>query len=171
MDLAGLLDPYASLLTEKISVFATKPGPITSRDGLILLPRYDFQTVQSLDRVVVPGGETNSSQQQAIAAWNGLHPDRQAEAIQRTVGHGETAYEATVQDLARRYNRTVAAAMAAILFVPDTTLPADASLSIEPLAMPLLLGLLGVGLVFALSRIRFRRHMPVRSSTVATSQA
>jgi transcriptional regulator GlxA family with amidase domain len=45
MDLAGLLDPYTSLLTAKISVFATKQGPITSRDGLIFLPRYDLQTV------------------------------------------------------------------------------------------------------------------------------
>ncbi|HEV2173605.1 MAG TPA: hypothetical protein VGR71_08560, partial [Nitrospira sp.] len=119
-----------------------------------------------LDRVVVPGGEMNSSQQQAIAAWNRLHPDRQAEAIQRNVGQGETAYEATFQDLARRYNGTVAAAIADILFVPDATLPPDANWPIEPLAMPLLLGLLGIGLVFALSRIRFRRHAPVRSSTL-----
>jgi transcriptional regulator GlxA family with amidase domain len=169
MGLAGLLDPYTSSLVAKASVFATKPGPITSRDGLILLPRYDLQTVPALDRVVIPGGEMNSSQHQALAAWNSLHPDRQAEAIERNVGHGETAYEATIQDLARRYNGMVAAAMAAILFVPDATLPPDANLPIEPLAMPLLLGLLGVGLVFALSRLRFRRHTPVRSSTVAGS--
>jgi hypothetical protein len=110
-----------------------------------------------------------NSQHQALVAWNTRHPDRQAEAIQRNVGHGVTAYEATLQDLARRYNGTVASAIADILFVPDATLPPDANWPIEPLAMPLLLGLLGIGLVFALSRIRFRRHTPVRSSTVAGS--
>jgi transcriptional regulator GlxA family with amidase domain len=169
MDLAGLLDPYTSSLVAKASVFATKRAPITARDGLILLPRYDLQTVPALDRVVLPGGEPNSSQQQAVTAWNSLHPGRQAEAIQRTVGQGETAYDATIQDMARRYNGTVASATADILFVPDAKLPADARLPIEPLAMPLLLGLLGIGLVFAISRIRFRRHTPVRSSSVAGS--
>jgi hypothetical protein len=169
MDLAGLLDPYTSSLEAKASVFATKPGPVTSRDGLILIPRYDLQSVPSLDRVVLPGGEMTNSQHQALVAWNTRHPDRQAEAIQRNVGHGVTAYEATLQDLARRYNGTVASAIADILFVPDATLPPDANWPIEPLAMPLLLGLLGIGLVFALSRIRFRRHTPVRSSTVAGS--
>jgi AraC family transcriptional activator FtrA len=169
MDLAGLLDPYTSSLTAKASIFATKQGPITSRDGLILIPRYDFQTVPSLDRVVVPGGDMNRSQQQAIAAWNSLHPDRQAETIHRSVGQGETAYDATIQDLARRHNGTVAAAIADTLFVPDATLPADANLPVEPLVTLLLLGLLGIGLVFALSRLLFRRHTPVRSSTVAGS--
>jgi transcriptional regulator GlxA family with amidase domain len=171
MDLAGLLDPYTSSLTAKAYVFATKQAPITSRDGLILIPRYDVQSIPALDRVVLPGGETNSSQQQALAAWNSLHPNRQAETIHRNVGHGETAYEATIQDMARRYNGTVASATADILFVPDAALPPDANLPIEPLAMPLLLGLLGIGLVFALSRIRFRRHTPARSSTVAASHA
>jgi AraC family transcriptional activator FtrA len=171
MDLAGLLDPYTSSLMAKISVFATRPGLITSRDGLILLPRYDAQTVPALDRVVLPGGDTNSSQQQAIATWNSLHPDRQAEAIHRNVGQGETAYEATIKDMAQHYNGPLAAGIATILFVPDAALPADARLPIEPLATPLLLGLLGIGLVFALSRLLFRRHRPVQSSTVAASHA
>ncbi len=171
LDLAGLLDPYTSSLTAKAYVFAPKRAPITSRDGLILIPRYDLQTVPSLDRVVLPGGETNSSQHQALAVWNSSHPDRQAESIQRNVGHGETAFEATIQDLARHYNGPLASATADILFVPDAKLPADARLPIEPLAMPLLLGLIGIGLVFALSRLRFRRHTPVRSSTVAASHA
>jgi AraC family transcriptional regulator, transcriptional activator FtrA len=169
MDLAGLLDPYMSSLVAKASVFAPKQGPITSRDGLILLPRYDFQTVPSLDRVVVPGGEMNSSQQQAIAAWNRLHPDRQAEAIHRNVGQGETAYDATLQDLAHHYNARVASAIAAVLFFPAETTSPDASFPIESLGAPLLLGLLGIGLVFALSRLLSRRHTPVRSGTVAAS--
>jgi hypothetical protein len=108
----------------------------------------------------------NNSQHQALAAWNTLHPDRQAEAIHRNVGQGETAYEATLQDLARRYSGTVAAAIADTLFVPHATLPADATWPIEPLVTPLLLGLLGIGLVFALSRLLVRRHTPVRKEPV-----
>src|SRR5438045_8499064 len=100
----------------------------------------------------------NSAQQQAVAAWNRRHPDRQAEAIHRNVGQGETAYDATLQDLAHHYNGRVASAIATVLFFPAETTSPDASFSIESLATPLLLGLLGVGLVFALSRIRFRRH-------------
>jgi len=166
MDLAGLLDPYTSSFAAKAYVFATKQGPITSRDGLILIPRYNFNTVNSLDRVVVPGGDMTSSQLQSVAAWNKLHPDRQAEAIDRNVGQGETAYDATIQDLARTHNAMAASAIAQILFVPSMQLPPDANLPVEPIATPLLLGLLGIGLVFAISRIRFRRHTPVRSSTL-----
>src|SRR5215510_13912346 len=111
MALAGLLDPYTSSLVAEARLLAPVRAPIRSRGGLVLLPRDDFSTVPALDRVVVPAGDATAARQQAVAAWEGLHPDRPVQEIHRDVGHGQSAYEATLQDLGRRRNGMVAAGM------------------------------------------------------------
>jgi AraC family transcriptional activator FtrA len=168
--LAGLLDPYTSSLAATAEVFAPQRAPIVSRDGLALLPRYDFRTVPALDRVVVPAGDATAARQEAGAAWERVRPDRPAEDIHRNVGHGESGYDATLQDLARYHNGMVAAAMAPILFDPTDQLAlTGAAWPIEPIAAHLLLGLLGVGAVVLLGRIRPRRRAPVPSYALSRS--
>ena len=166
MALAALLDPYTASFAAKPRLFAPQRAPIVSRDGLVLLPRYDFSTVPVLDRVVMPGGDATAARQQAIAAWERLRPERPVQDIHRTVGQGKSAYEATLQDLARSHNGMIALPIANALFVPTDSLGlTDARWPIEPIGAHLALGFLGVGLVFALRfalrRVPRRRRAPV----------
>jgi putative intracellular protease/amidase len=169
--LAALLDPYTASLAAKPQLFALSRAPIVSRDGLVFLPRYDFSTVPTLDRVVVPGGDPTTARQQAIAAWNQLRPDRLVQEIHRDVGPGESAYEASLQDLGRHHNGMIVVPVADSLNVPTNSLQlTDAAWPIEPIGAHLLLGLLGVGLVLLISRVPLRRRTaPARSYALAGS--
>ncbi len=170
--LAGLLDPYGSSLAATADVIAPTRAPIRSRDGLIFIPRQDFHTVSAVDRVVLPAGDVTDSRQQTIAAWQRLRPDRPVEYIHRNVGRGESAYDATLQDLAQSRNALVAVGVAHILFYPVEQLQfTNARLPIEPIATPLMLGLLGVGLVVAFDRVSKRRRTQARSRTQVRSDA
>jgi transcriptional regulator GlxA family with amidase domain len=74
--LAAVLDTYTVSMTAKTLVFAPERAPIVARDGLVLVPRYDFASMPALGRVVVPAGNPTAARQQAIAAWNQLRADR-----------------------------------------------------------------------------------------------
>jgi transcriptional regulator GlxA family with amidase domain len=166
--LAALLDPYYSSYAARTYVIAPQRAPIVSRGGLVLLPRYDFATAPTLDRVVVTAGDPTAAREQAIAAWQQLQPDRPVQDIHREVGHGVSAYEATLRDLGRTHNGMAAAGVAQILFVPTDTLNlGDAAWPIEPLGLQLLLGLLGVGLVLLITRIHLRRRAPAPTYALA----
>jgi transcriptional regulator GlxA family with amidase domain len=160
--LAASLDAPTASLAANAKLFAPERAPIRSRDGLVLLPRYDFSSVPALDRVIVPGGEPTDARQQAIATWNQLHPDRPVDEIHRDVGPGGSAFDLTVRDLARRHNGMVAAAIAEANYIPTGQL-SDATWPIESIAAPLLLGLLGVGLVLVVGRVQLRHPAPARS--------
>jgi transcriptional regulator GlxA family with amidase domain len=170
--LAASLDAYTASLAANAKLFAPERAPIRSRDGLVLLPRYDFSSIPAVDRVIVPGGEPTAARQQAIATWNQLHPDRSVEEIHRDVGPGGSAFDLTVRDLARRHNGMVAAAIAEANYISTSTSQlSGATWPIEPIAAPLLLGLLGVGLVLSIGRVRLRRPTFDRSYALSRSQA
>jgi transcriptional regulator GlxA family with amidase domain len=168
--LAASLDAPTASLAATAKLFAPERAPIVSRDGLVLLPRYDYGRVPALDRVVVPGGDATSARQQAIATWNQLHPDRPVDEIHRDVGPGGSAFDLTIRDLARRHNGMVAAAIAEANYIPTGPL-SDAAWPIEPIAAPLLLGLLGVGLVLAVGQVQLRRPASARSYALSHGQA
>jgi AraC family transcriptional regulator, transcriptional activator FtrA len=110
MALAGLLDPYTSSMVARADVFAPERRPVTSRNGLVFVPRFDLTTVPSLDRVVLPGGDATGSMQQVVNAWSSAHPGHPVEEIHRDVGAGGSAYDLTLLDIARRQNAVAAAA-------------------------------------------------------------
>ena len=74
------------------------------------MPRYDFSSVPSLDRVLVPAGADRDAKTRVIAAWSADTTHRTAEDIFQNVGKGETAYEATIEDLAQTQGATLARA-------------------------------------------------------------
>jgi hypothetical protein len=74
-------------------------GPNTTILGI--LPRYEFSTVPALDRVLPTAGENNAAKQQVLAAWSAIQPRQPVEDIYQNVGSGETAYDASLRDLAR----------------------------------------------------------------------
>jgi putative intracellular protease/amidase len=156
MGQSGIVDAYT--LVARPFAIAPERRIIRSRDGFLFLPRYDLTTVPGLDRVVVPAGENDAAKQQVIAAWSALHPGRPVEDIYHNVGFGETAYDASIRDLAHTYGATLARGSADALFY--TANPQDftnASWPVNEVVAGLALMLLGAGIVFAASHIRIPR--------------
>ncbi len=114
--LAGLIDIYTASYMADARVFAAERSAVTSRNGLAFIPRADIRTVGSLDRVVLPGGETNSSRDKSIAAWKARDAAAPVEAIHDGVGSGESAYDATIRDVARRHDAVTARAVSDTIF-------------------------------------------------------
>jgi transcriptional regulator GlxA family with amidase domain len=159
LGLSGLVDPYVSSASARPFVLASERRIVRSRDGFQFLPRYDFSTVPTLDRVLVPAGENMTAKQQAIAAWSAVQPERRAEDIYQNVGSGETAYDASLRDLARTHNAGVARAVGAGLFY--TAAPQDFSDAAWPVSgalAVLALSLLGAAAVFAATHLKRPRQ-------------
>jgi len=153
---SGLIDPYA--LTARPFSVAPARRIVQSHDGFLFLPRYDFTTVPALDRVLLPAGDNDAAKQQAVAAWSAFQPGRPAEDIYHNVGFGETAYDASVRDLAHTHNGILARAIADGLFY--TANPQDFSNASWPVVetiAQLVLMLLGAALVFAATHVKFPR--------------
>jgi hypothetical protein len=81
------------------------------------------------------------------------------EDIFQNVGNGETAYEATFEDLARTQGGSFARADASILFyVMDPTRLQRADWTIQDVLTPLLLSLLGAAAVYGATHLRVSRR-------------
>lgn len=164
LGLAATLDPYASSLSSRPFVIAPERRVVRSQDGFGFVPRYDFNSAPTQDRMLVPAGSNVDGRAQVVAAWSGIRPERAAEEIYRNVGRGETAYDATFKDLARGQNRAVALADAEILFyaLDPSELPENGLVPAQ-LVTPVLLSLLGAVGVFGASRLPTLRRAPQRA--------
>jgi hypothetical protein len=118
LGLSGIVDPLLGSVSVRTYGVAPAQRIIRTRNGLDLLPRYTFESVPSLDRVVLPAGENDLAKHEAEAAWSALDPERPALDLYRTVGHGESAYDVSFRDLAQTRNRLLAQHMADVLFYP-----------------------------------------------------
>lgn len=114
--------------------------------------------------MLVPVGENNAAKQQVISAWSAIQPGRPAEDPYTNVGSGETAYDATLRDLAHTRNGVHARAIADDLFY--TANPQDfsnASLPVSEVLADLALMLLGAGIVFAATHVKFPRRARLKT--------
>jgi hypothetical protein len=161
--LAGLLDPTFGALSGRSYVMAPERGVVHSRNGFQLVPRYDFRAAPALDRVLVPAGPPSDARRQVVAAWAADRAHRPVEDLFQGVGHGESAYQATFEDLARTQNRSLARADADLLFyaVDQTRLP-GADRPPRDVLIPLLLSLLGAAVVYGATHLRIPRLARVR---------
>jgi putative intracellular protease/amidase len=162
---SGLVDPYFGSESATTLFMAPERRIVRSRDGFQFVPRYDFSSAPAPDRVLVPAGDNATAKLQVIAAWTATQPYRPAEDLYRNVGSGESAYDASLRDLAVRHNGTLARAVADSLFynAPDE----DFSGASWPLGE--LLGLAGLmllaaGVVFAASHLKLRRRAQLQPS-------
>ena len=62
--------------------------------------------------MLVPADENDAAKQQVMTAWSAHRPGQPAEDIYQNVGFGETAYDATMRDLAHTHNGILARATA-----------------------------------------------------------
>jgi hypothetical protein len=157
--LAGLLDPHFGALTSRPFVMAPERTVVRSAFGFQFVPRYDFGTVPALDRVLVPAGPDSNAKRRVVAAWSSGPAGPPVEDIFQNVGNGETAYEATFEDLARTQGGTLARADASILFyVIDPARLQGADWSVQDVLTPVLLGLLGAALVSGATHLKIARR-------------
>jgi putative intracellular protease/amidase len=162
--LAGLLDPTTGSLNFRSFVMAPERTVVRSLNGFQFVPRDDFSTVPTLDRVLVPAGANSDAKRQVVAAWSSNQSRRPVDDIFQNVGKGETAYEATFEDLARTQGSSFARADASLLFyVIDATRLTGADSSVQDVLAPLLLSLLGAAAVYGATHLKFSR--PRRDST------
>jgi putative intracellular protease/amidase len=123
--LAGIIDPYVASGTARPFAMAVERGIVRSRDGFLFLPRYDGQTVPALDRVLVAAD----------------------------VVSGQSAYDASLRDLAVRQSGVVARATASGVFFAAN--PQDfigAAWPVSEIVTYLTLSACGAALVFGLRR-------------------
>ena len=163
LGLSGLVDPYVSSATARPFVMAPERRIVRSLNGFQFLPRYDVSTVPTLDRVLVPAGENPAAKQQAVAAWSAVQPTRPVEDIYHNVGSGQTAYDASLRDLARTRNARVARAVTDGLFY--TAAPQDFSDAAWPPSgalAALALSLLGAATVFTATHLKRPRPTPLQ---------
>jgi hypothetical protein len=157
--LAGLLDPNFGSLNSRPFVMAPERNIVRSANGFQFVPRYDFGTVPQLDRVLVPAGPESDAKRQVVAAWSADQAHRPVEDIFQSVRNGETAYEATFEDLARAQGGSFARADASILFyVMDPTRLQGADWTVQDVLTPLLLSLLGAAAVYGATHLRVSRR-------------
>jgi transcriptional regulator GlxA family with amidase domain len=166
LGLSGIIDPLLGSVSTRTYGMSAEHRIIRTGNGLDLLPRYSFESVPSLDRVILAPGDNDLARHEAEAAWSAIQPGRPAVDLYGSVGHGESAYDVSFRDLAQTRNGFLAQHMANVLFYP-----ADVAVQEPSAAWPLrevlaLIGamLVGAGLVFVATHLRpahRRRLQPI----------
>jgi transcriptional regulator GlxA family with amidase domain len=163
--LAAIIDLYSSPYLARVQLTAAQRGAIHSRNGLVFLPRTDFPSLARVDRAVLPGGDTTEGRYQARATWTAAHPDVLLDEMHRGVGRGESAYDATLRDMARTHNSVIATAMGmAMFYAAEGTDLSSPGIPVAPVLTPIglaMLGLAGAILIGRMARPGERRvHWP-----------
>jgi hypothetical protein len=167
LGLAGIVDPVLGSFSARTYGMAAEHRVIRTLNGLDLLPRYSFDSVPSLDRVVLAPGDSELARQEADVAWTARQPGLSPLDPYRTVGHGESAYDVSFRDLAQTRNRFLAQHMANVLFYP-----ADVAVQVPGAAWPIhealaLIGAMvaGAALVFGATHVQPGRRTRLQAIT------
>jgi hypothetical protein len=160
LGLSGIVDPLLGSVSARTYGMSPELRIIRTHNGLDLLPRYSFDSVPALDRVVLAPGENDVAKHDAEAAWSAIQPGHAAVDLYRTVGHGESAYDVSFRDLAQTRNRFLAQHMANVQFYPAdmaAQVPGAAWPIREALALTASM-LAGAALVFGATHVKLPRR-------------
>jgi transcriptional regulator GlxA family with amidase domain len=162
--LAGLLDPELGSTSSNAFVMAPERRIMRGANGFLFVPRFTFNSVPALHRVLIPLGENNAARQQVVAAWSADQGRPAVEDIYQQVGPGESVYDATLQDLARTRYGALAQTVASSLFYPvDPAQFAGAAWPVREILAVAALMLLGAGTVFGATHLRLPRRARLRA--------
>lgn len=168
LGLSGIVDPLEGSLAARTLFVAPERNVIRSANGFLFVPRYSFDTLPPVDRVVVAPGvgpgvsENIFAKQQVMAAWSTHQPQRPAEDIYQNVGSGEMAYDVSFADIARTRNGSLARSVATMLLYAGASQVDDTSRPISEVFTALTLSLMGAGLVYVASHRSTRRRAGVQ---------
>jgi hypothetical protein len=166
---SGIVDPLEGAFSARMFFMAPQRGIVHSRNGFLFVPRYDFSTVPPLDRVLEAAGENNAAKQQVLMAWSASQPGLSGEDIFQNVGSGETAYDASLRDLARTRSGILARLTTDTRFyaaVPQDF--SDASWAPSEVLAAGALMLLGAAAVFGASHLSLPRRAQLQPTAEPT---
>ena len=157
--LAGLIDPEHASMNLYTFAIAAERSVVHSRNNFLFVPRYDFSSAPHLDRVLVPAGPDSGTRRQVVAAWSADTSHRLVEDIFQNVPAGETAYEATFEDLAKTQGATFGRSAASLWFyVMDPNRLQGSDWTLLDVLTPLLIALLGATLVYGITHLNLSRR-------------
>jgi transcriptional regulator GlxA family with amidase domain len=164
LGVSGIVDPFEGSFARTYFMSAQR-GVVRSRDGFLFVPRYDIATVPALDRVVVAASENAAAKQQVLAEWSASKTRPTVEDIFQNVGSGETAYDASLRDIARTRSSIQAHLMGDTLFYTASTRDfSDANVIPNEVLAIIILGVAGAAAVFVALHSRVRRGVRLQTA-------
>jgi transcriptional regulator GlxA family with amidase domain len=159
LELASVVELYSAAVASTVTI-AEARRPIETAHGLHVVPRHTPSSAPQLDRLLIPGTPEQAFMT-AMTRWTSQRqlPLATPHADLMTTG-AHYSFDAINLDLAERENQIIAQATAASLEYPIEHLQLPGrSWPYSLMLRPLLLGLLGVGLLFAVEKaVKVRRE-------------
>ena len=159
IDLTSIFDTYtASVRTITRSIAPTRDW-ITTKHGLRVLPRYDYQTAPAFARLLVPGQDARQLAQADVAAWTAQHNNVPIDFLHADLP-GHFAFDAPLLDVARGRDIATAKGVAKTLeYRPPELALQGANWPWLLMVEPLMVGIGVVLLLFAGQRVLARRPL------------
>jgi AraC family transcriptional regulator, transcriptional activator FtrA len=152
IDLASIFDVYAASSTTNTHTVTTLGQAITSKNGLYLVPRWDFQDASALDRLLIPGEEAIQRAKRSVEDWR--EKKQKGEIVYIHSGSARFAFDAPLEDLARQENVPTAEFAAKNLDYRASSVHLEGrGWPLLLILQPLFIGLLGLGLAFWLDKL------------------
>jgi AraC family transcriptional regulator, transcriptional activator FtrA len=165
--LASVVDTYPHEGTLTVNTIAPERAVVRSQHGLALVPRWSFADAPKLDRIILPGSASGAD---TTAAYDRWAEASQQPAIERVHQGGGYVYDITFTDMTRRSGRVVADEAVYLLEYPLDPVAAPL-FPLSLLARVITLGLLGLGLAFAIDRRRTVRKQRRQTTKVQNAAA
>ncbi len=168
LELASTYDTYAATYSTKLVSVSQTRQLITTQYGLQLVPRWGFNDVPAMERLIVPGSQAHQLAATEVSTWQSnttaapvfyLHADN-PDAF---------AFDAPLRDLARQENIPTAVLDAMRLeYRPGTLQTEGSNWPLWLTIRPLLIGLASLAITLVISR-RLRR-LPLTRMSRLTAQ-
>lgn len=160
LELASIFDTYAATLSSELHSVSQTRRLITTRYGLQIVPRWDFNDIPTIARLIVPGNQARQLAEVQVSAW-----ETNGNVAQPVFLHADNpdgfAFDAPLQDLARQASISIAMLNAKRLEYRPGTLQMEGSGWPVWLAIrPLLLGLASLTITVFISNRWRRRSLP-----------
>ncbi|MEP7134344.1 MAG: DJ-1/PfpI family protein [Chloroflexota bacterium] len=157
LELASIFDTYAATYTAKLQSVSQTRRLITTQYGLQIVPRWDFNNVPALARLIVPGSQ---ARQLAVTDLNTWELKNTAQVVFLHADSPESfAFDAPLKDLAHQENIPTAILDAKRLeYRPGTIQTEGSGWPVWLTIRPLLLGLASLAITMFISA-RLQRRM------------
>jgi putative intracellular protease/amidase len=171
LDLAATYDTYSATYTTKLVSVSQTRHLITTQYGLQLVPRWGFNDVPAMERLIVSGSQARQLAAAELSAWQSNENAAQVFYLHADNPNG-FAFDAPLQDLARQENIPTAVLNAMRLeYRPGTAQTEGASWPLWLTIRPLLIGLASLAITMVISRRLSNRPLTARPSLTTQTQA
>lgn len=165
LELASTFDTYAATYTTKLLSVSQARKLITTKHGLQLVPRWGFNDVPSMERLIVPGSQARQLAAASVSAW-----ESNGKAARVSYLHADKpdsfAFDAPLRDLAQQENIATSVLNAKRLeYRAGEAQTEGAGWPVWLTIRPLLVGLAGVAITLAVSKRVLRRSSREVSQT------